>query len=229
MNFYKKTSFFFFLLIGSSLFAEKYVDSNEIKELLNKIEGASALSGQNQDMIQKELNELERKTNLANQKRNLESSENTIGATDENVLKRVDALEKFYSTTSTVEDFIYSDNFSYQLICKGTVNCKATALVESEIFNQKIQLVSEKISQDKASIVKGLKNIYPMDDKLTLIRQIEQTTYAVNQSNMSLGNSYNNTQVNDNKKKKYIEIKDGDILGNIKITVTQNYVKLSKK
>ncbi len=222
---------FFALFCSANLFAETYLNSDEVKILLDKIESASAASGQNQDLIQKEQQEIQRKVDLANSKRNLENAESYVGSNNENIEKRVESMQNYFSSTTSIEEYIYSDNFSYQVICKSNINCKPTASVESEIFNQKIQIVNEKISNDKVAIAKSIKNIYPLDDKLNLIRQIEQTSYSANNNSIGLNNNYNSINNNSDtgKKKKYIDISDGDVLGKVKITITPNYIKLSKK
>lgn len=226
-----KNLVFFALFCSANLYAETYLNSDEVKLLLDKIQSASAASGQNQDLIQKEQQEIQRKVDLANSKRNLENAESYVGSNSENIDKRVESIQNYFASTSSIEEYIYSDNFSYQVICKNNTNCKPTASVESEIFNQKIQIVNEKISNDKLAMAKGLKNIYPLDDKLNLVRQMEQTSYSANNNSLGLNNNYNalNNNSDTNKKKKYVDINDGDVLGKVKITITPNYIKLSKK
>lgn len=227
MKIYKNLVFFALLACGSSnLYAETYLNSSEVKELLNKIEGASAVNNQSQDLIQKEVNEIQKKVNLNNQRKSLENSELNLGLTEESTNKRAKALQKHYSSVTSIEEYIYSDNFTYQSICKGTVACKPTALVDSEVFNQKIQNMSQKIVNDKVAIIEGIEDISPANEKLPLLKQIEQTTYNSNNgSNMSSNNSYSNN----NKRKKYIEINDGDTFGKVKVSISPNYIKLTKK
>ena len=54
---------------------------------------------------------------------------------------------------NTGKDFIYSDSFNYQSICKGT-NCIVSALVEAEVFKEKMTKLTEKISK--------FRNFYPI-------------------------------------------------------------------
>lgn len=230
MKSYKNLVFFVLIVGGVSLYAqsnnETYLNSSEVKELLNKIESASSSSMQNQDLIQKELQEVQKKINLGNQKKSLEAIENNVGITEESTNQRVKSLQKHYSSTSSMEEYIYSDSFSYQSICKSNEKCNPTALVDSDVFNQKLSLMNQKIATDKVAIMEGIEDISPVTEKLNIIKQIEQTTYAINNS-LTMGNY--NSQSNNNRKKNYIEIKDGDTYGKVKISVTQNYIKLTKK
>lgn len=222
-----KNLVFFALLAGGSLFAETtYLNSSEVKELLNKIESASSTSTQNQDLLQKELNEVQKKINLSNQKKNLEASENNVGLNEESTNKRVKSLQKHYASTSAIEEYIYNDNYSYQSICKGSEKCIPSALVDSEIFNQKIAIMNQKISTDKVAIMEGIEDIYPVSEKLNIVKQIEQTTYSISSNQYT--NSYN-SQSNNNKRKNYIEVRDGDVYGKVKVSITPNHIKLTKK
>jgi hypothetical protein len=224
----KYVSLIFFVFFGSQLLAETYVNSEEIKGLLKKIEKASSGSSEVEDLTQKEINEIQKKVNLSNEKRTLETSDNSLGNNPENINLRVKSLEKYFYATSSLEEYIYSDSFSYQSFCKNNTNCKVIALVESEIFNQKMEKLNEKISTDKVEMAKSLKNVYPLEDKISMVKQIEQTTYSSTDAmGMSMGMS--TSTIDENKKKKYIEISDGDVLGKVKVSITPTYIKLSKK
>ncbi|WP_152632636.1 hypothetical protein [Aliarcobacter butzleri] len=230
MNINKNLVFFVLFSFATNLFAETYLNSEEVKQLLNKIEAASATSNVNGDSMQKELQEIQKKVDLANQQRNLENAKSNTGLNQESIEKRVNSLESYYRSTNSVEEFIFNDSFSYQLICKNNKDCKPTASVESEVFNSKLQSIRDKIANDKVAMVKGIKNIQPLDDSLNLVRQIEQTTYSANSNLNNMNNNYNNFNSSDNsKQKKFIEVRDGDIFGNVKISITQSYIKLSKK
>ena len=221
-------SLVFFVIVCNQLFAEAYVNSEEIKGLLKKMEEANSSKSQVLDKTQIEIEEIQKKVNLSNEKKTLENADNSIGSNQDSIQKRVKSLEGYYSATTSLEEYIYTDNFSYQSICKNNTNCIVSASVEAEIWNQKIEKLNEKISGDKIAMAKSLQNVYPLEDKISLVKQVEQTTYSNTQMN-----SFNNTMMqqtmDDTKKKKYIEVIDGDILGNIKIKITPNYIKLSRK
>lgn len=216
-----------FALEGSnSLSTSAYVNSEDIKALLKKMEQANVSKANSADQTQKELEEIQKKVNLSNERRTLENAEASMGNNPDNIRKRVKSLQDYYKETTSLEDFIYSDSFNYQSICKGT-NCIVSALVEAEVFKEKMTKLTEKISSDKVVMAKSLQNVYPLEDKISLVKQAEQTTYSTNQLATSFSNNTLMT-TDETKKKKYLEVVDGDILGNIKVTVTPNYIKLSK-
>lgn len=217
-------SLVFFVIFGSQLFAQEYINNDEIKNLLKKMEQVGSANSQMVDQTQKEIDELQKKVNLSNQKRTLENADNSIGNTKTNISARIKSLENFYEATISFEDYIYSDSFSYQSICKDK-NCMVFATVDSEIFNQKIEKLNEKIASDKTEITKGIRNIYPLEDQVAIIKQAEQSSYSMQNSMNSMVSTSGIT----GEKKKYIEVKDGDVLGKIKITITPNYIKLTKK
>jgi len=229
-NIYIFVFVFFYIGAVSATANQTYVNNNEINDLLKKLEAASSNQSE-QDKVQKEVEEIQKKISLSNEKRTLESAEIMIGNNPENTNKRIKTMEKFFDKTVSIEEFIFSDNFNYSQICKNK-DCITVASVDSEIFNMKIEKLKESISTDKSEMIKNLYNVYPLDERINLIKQVEQSTYSTMQNTNMLQNSYmSSSQIatDSTKKKTYIELKDGDVIGNIKISITPNFIKLSRK
>ena len=222
--------FVFLISVNNVCANSTYVNNDEIKDLLKKIEVASSNQSE-QDKAQKEIDEIQKKINLNNEKRTFEGTEMMIGNTPENTNKRIKTMEKFFAKTVSIEEFIFSDNFNYSQICNNK-NCITIASVDSEVFNMKIEKLKESINTDKSEMIKNLYSVYPLDERINLIKQVEQSTYSSMQNANMMQNTYmTSTQINNdtNKKKTYIELKDGDVIGNILISITPNFIKLSRK
>lgn len=224
-----KKNLFICVFVATILNAQntEYINNNELQLMLKKIETASKNESHIDEKAQK-AEELQKDINIASQQKTLNDINNSTGLNKESVDKRIKSLQKYFDETEDLNEFIFTNDFSYQLICKTKANCKASAFVDADIFNYKLQVINEKISSSKKSLAKALEGITPVEEKVNILRNIEQNSYSTSDFNNTSNISVSTITTDDSKKKKYLKVIDGQKLGKVLVTITKEHIKLSR-